>query len=130
MVPMTMLFDSLESCSGLERLSLVAPSEASPFKMSSESFTRMMINFCTKLSRLVCLFFVINIPKTHCAKAMKELCRKLEVERPSLSIDFQSSEKPQLQTESSVLPLLHRQALIDFSSRVGALPWGMNSDFL
>lgn len=127
---MAVLFDSLESCSSLQRLALVAPSEAKPFKLNSEGFTRMMMNFCAKLKNLVCLFLVANIPKAHCSSAMKEIGKKLEQERPSFCLDLQSSEKPQRHTESNVLPLVHRQALIDFSSRIGALPWNMKTDFL
>lgn len=127
MVPLANLLDSVEKCPALTRLGLVSPSDAVPFKWSADVFTQRVVRLCLKLKHLVALFCVMNIPKSHIAKATKQLLRVITPARPSFCVDIQASDKSSLDVESISLPLVHREVLVHCNSKVGIVPYDFKS---
>ena len=85
---------------------------------------------CKQLPYLVAFFSVMNIPKSHSEKASKQLHQLLTPERPSFCVDIQTSDKTRLDHESSSLPLVHREILANFNSRIGVVPYDFRSSLL
>lgn len=114
MVPLAKLLDSIEQCPALIRLGLVIPSDDAPFKWTVDVLTRRMVTFCVKLQYLVAFFCVINIPKSHKIKVLKQLLQIMTPKRPSFCVDIQASDKMDLEHESSTLPFVHNEILENF----------------
>ncbi|XP_057373198.1 uncharacterized protein LOC130694049 isoform X2 [Daphnia carinata] len=125
MVPLAKLLDSIEQCSALTRLGLVAPSDAAPFKWPAGVLTQRVVKFCMKLQNLVAFFCVMNIPKSHKATVTKQLLHVMSPIRPSFCVDIQATSENSLDHESFSLPLVHREVLVHCNSRIGVVP----SDF-
>lgn len=130
MVPLAKLLDSIEQCSALTRLGLVAPSDAAPFKWSAGVLTQRVIELCMKLQNLVAFFCVMNIPKSHKATVIKQLLHVMSPRRPSFCVDIQASDKNSLDHESFSLPLVHREVLVHCNSRIGVVPYDFKSFLL
>lgn len=130
MVPLAKLLDSIEQCSALTRLGLVAPSDAAPFKWSAGVLTQRVVKLCMKLQNLVAFFCVMNIPKSHKATVIKQLLHVMSPRRPSFCVDIQASDKNSLDHESFSLPLVHREVLVHCNSRIGVVPYDFKSFLL
>ncbi|EFX68230.1 hypothetical protein DAPPUDRAFT_330294 [Daphnia pulex] len=130
MVPLAKLLDSIEQCPALIRLGLVVPSDEAPFKWTSEVLTHRMVTLCVKLQYLVAFFCVVNIPKSHKAKVLKQILQVVTPKRPSFSVDIQASHRLSWEYESSTLPVLHREILVHCNSRVCVVPYDYKSSLL
>ncbi len=129
-VPLGKLLDTAEQCTSLVRLGIVTPSDAAPFKWTADELTRRLLVLCKKLPHLIAFFSVLNIPKSHSVKATKQVLQHMTPERPSFCADIQVSDKNRLDYESNLLPLIHREILVHFNSRVGVLPHDFKSSLL
>jgi hypothetical protein len=130
MVPLGKLLDSIEQCPALIRLGLVTPSDVAPFKWTVDVLTHRLVMLCLKLQHLVAFFCVINIPKSHKAKVLKQLLQVVTRKRPCFCADIQASDKTSSEHESSTLPLVHREILVHCNSRVCVVPYDYKSSLL
>lgn len=122
-VPLGKLLDAVEQCSSLTRLGLTTPSDTAPFKWTVNELAHRLRRLCTTLSQLVALFSVMNIPKSHSVKVTRQLQQHMIEKRPTFCGEIQASDKSRLEQESSTLPLIHRETLVRYHSRIGIVPF-------
>ena len=121
-----MLFEALEGCIKISRLSLVCPSYL-PWKITSEEFFNILVGLCISLKNLVALFGHFCIPKEVCREATTLLKKRFKEVRPAFRVDIQPSDVAvagRLEDEyhSQVLPVMHSDILTRIESQVATFP--------
>jgi len=128
-----LLLDSLEGCTTISRLSLVCPSLFlnEPFpKLSKKKFCSRLIRLCDKLSRLVALFCLFQIPSENCEEANKLLRERFKTERPAFRVDVQSMfhQAPgESLYNSEEFPITLKDLLTSGESQVALVPYDCNT---